>query len=132
MKIRTCTICDLDKEISHYHKSGKNRWRSQCKPCYNMLLRENYCPRKHRNRKLKFKYGITHKEYIILSKAQDNKCKICASDNSKCHNSNYMHVDHCHETGKIRGLLCVDCNHGLGKFKDSPELLLNAISYLED
>lgn len=40
------------------------------------------------------------------------------------------HVDHCHKTGKVRGILCAECNSGLGKFKDRPEFLIKAVEYL--
>jgi hypothetical protein len=60
---------------------------------------------------------------------QDNKCAICKSDNLM-HRTKW-HVDHCHETGKIRGLLCTLCNVGLGSFKDNKEFLKCAIEYLD-
>ena len=56
---------------------------------------------------------------------QANGCAICGNSDKR------LHVDHDHATGKVRGLLCMECNVSLGKFKDSPELLRKAIVYLE-
>jgi len=82
-----------------------------------------------RNSKLKKAYGITLKEYNKMLAKQDECCAICKTDipNGK---GNTFHVDHCHETGKVRGLLCSNCNTSLGGFKDNPTLLTKAIKYL--
>lgn len=71
------------------------------------------------------KYGLTHKEYDGMFKSQGGKCKICGNK------FDYrLHVDHCHTTGKVRGLLCRGCNTGLGQFQDDPRILREAINYL--
>lgn len=77
---------------------------------------------------LRKKYGITIEDYEAILSGQDSRCAICRSDTSA--GGDRLAVDHCHKTGKIRGLLCFDCNVAIGKFKDSPELLLRAIEYL--
>lgn len=59
------------------------------------------------------------------------RCEICKRE-QKVETTKYLAVDHCHETGGIRGLLCGECNLGLGKFKDSPTLLRAAANYLEN
>jgi len=74
---------------------------------------------------LKRRYGMTVEEYIEVNNEQMSACKICRKNFPR------LHVDHDHETGKVRGLLCQNCNTALGKFKDDPQLLLNAINYLE-
>lgn len=80
---------------------------------------------------LQNKYGISADEYDELLRKQGGVCAICSSEplggstSTRC-----LHVDHCHETGRIRGLLCSTCNTGLGLFKDSEELLWKAASYL--
>ena len=75
-------------------------------------------------------YGITIDEFHLLVEKQDHKCAICGySDTSK--KSFFPVVDHCHNKGHVRGILCSACNFGIGKFKDDPQLLLNAINYLE-
>jgi hypothetical protein len=75
-------------------------------------------------------YGITRDQYEALLEAQDNACAICRTTewNGK---DNSPHVDHCHESGAVRGLLCNRCNNGLGRFRDDPSLLRAAANYLE-
>ncbi len=90
----------------------------------------------HRSARLKSKFGITLDEYRDMEEQQEACCKICGkhkSKNSVTKSGQVMElaVDHCHETGKVRGLLCTNCNRGLGRFKDNPEFLRNAADYLE-
>lgn len=82
-----------------------------------------------RNNRLVTEYGITSDEYDELLQQQGGVCAICGSE---CPTGNRLAVDHCHETGAVRGLLCLDCNSGLGRFKDSLERLASARQYLED
>lgn len=76
------------------------------------------------------RYGITDDEYQQRLKEQNNLCAICGTDTPGRQHSSF-HVDHCHVTGKVRGLLCDKCNRGLGFFNDNPEALRNAADYLE-
>ena len=73
-------------------------------------------------------YGITIDEYNLLYKKQNRGCAICSVPTGS--NDKRLSVDHNHQTGEVRGLLCDDCNIGLGKFKDNPNLLAKAINYL--
>lgn len=90
---------------------------------------------KGKDNHLKRTFGITLEQYNELSKSQNNLCAICLNPESTIHKKNNklmdLAVDHCHETGKIRGLLCWTCNTSLGKFKDSIENLERAIEYLK-
>ena len=77
----------------------------------------------------KVKYGLTRKELERKLDRQDGKCEICGktislSDGKK------THVDHCHTSGVVRGILCRSCNVGIGHFQDSPETLERAADYL--
>lgn len=74
---------------------------------------------------LKKKYGLTPEQYDEMLEAQGGGCAICGTPPGDI----ALHVDHCHETGRVRGLLCFPCNAGLGQFKHDPELLLAAASY---
>lgn len=79
---------------------------------------------------LKSKYGITEEDYNNLLKQQEGKCAIC-STNTPTGKWKVFAVDHCHQTGVIRGLLCNECNRGMGLLRDSPDLLRKAVDYLE-
>jgi hypothetical protein len=72
------------------------------------------------------KYGITVEQYDFMIKAQNNKCAICKNEFTKTPS-----IDHCHNTSLVRGLLCSDCNVGIGFLKDNKEYLSNAIKYLK-
>jgi hypothetical protein len=73
-------------------------------------------------------YGISADEADAILDAQNGRCAICCAPAPERLAS--MHLDHDHETGAIRGFLCIDCNQGLGKLRDSPDLLLRALVYL--
>ena len=74
-------------------------------------------------------YGITPEWYHATLEAQGNVCWICGTDEWGGKHSS-PHVDHCHDTGDVRGLLCNSCNTSLGGFKDDPAVLERAIDYL--
>ncbi len=76
------------------------------------------------------RYGLSHEEFQRLVTAQANRCGICGKDFVGTIGSDSLNIDHDHATKAIRGLICGDCNIGLGRFKDNPETLLAAISYL--
>lgn len=78
---------------------------------------------------LKRKYNLTQEDYERMCKDQNGQCLICNTDDFKG-KGNKLYIDHCHKTGKIRGLLCSSCNVGLGNFKENIEALKNAIKYL--
>jgi hypothetical protein len=82
---------------------------------------------------LKRTYGIDITEYKALLTKQNNVCKICSGEGFIMaeHHKMKLVVDHCHETGKVRGLLCHNCNRALGLFHDKTDVLTNAINYLE-
>lgn len=74
-------------------------------------------------------YGITAEDYDALRVAQDDTCAICGRPDPLS-KSGVWHVDHCHSTGRVRGLLCTKCNTGLGLFEDDAARLASAIKYL--
>lgn len=84
---------------------------------------------------LKMRYGITTEHRDELLKSQSGKCAICQHPISFCGRGTTKekaHVDHCHETGAIRGILCAVCNTSLGRFNDDAALLRRAADYLEN
>lgn len=82
-----------------------------------------------RNNALKFRYGLSNDDYNAILNLQNYQCAICKRDSNTM--SYFLHVDHCHSTGKVRGLLCAPCNVFLGYTKDNPEIFGNAIKYLQ-
>ena len=91
-------------------------------------------PEKCENARLKYRFGITLEDYKKLLAKHGNKCAICeiTTEEYAKINKHKFHVDHCHTTGKVRGLLCNNCNVSLGGFRDSKEILEAAIKYLEE
>jgi hypothetical protein len=87
------------------------------------------------DRKKKYKQlGFTPEDYDRVYAEQGGLCALCGSTGENQRHSNQtsrLHVDHCHSTGKVRGLLCFLCNSALGKFKDSIPTLLAAVEYLK-
>lgn len=88
----------------------------------------NRNPDKYFDTAVSTRLGVPRGWYISQKSAQENKCSICGIDGNSL--SRRLSVDHCHLTGKVRELICGECNLGIGKFKDSPALLLSAASYL--
>lgn len=83
-----------------------------------------------RDRMLK-KYGMSMQDYEDMVRAQGNRCAICGSEPDEG-DKGVLHVDHCHASGRVRGLLCTSCNNGLGRFGDDPARLARAITYLTE
>lgn len=88
-------------------------------------------PECHRRHALKKLYGLTVKEFEGMVAAQKGLCAICARPPRGKGTASRLHVDHCHVSGKIRGLLCTNCNALLGHAADSPLVLAAAIAYLQ-
>lgn len=76
---------------------------------------------------LKAKYGLSLEDYTALLEKQGGRCAVCGTPPD----GRRLSVDHNHETGEVRGLLCLNCNTTLGKVGDSPEILMEAIAYLQ-
>lgn len=74
-------------------------------------------------------YNLSYTDYLNILKNQNYCCAICKKDINTTYN-NWLDVDHCHTTNKVRGLLCRSCNTAIGKFKDNINFLNNAIFYL--
>ena len=85
-------------------------------------------PEKYHGYSIKRNYGITQEEYKELLEEQQYKCTICGTHQSEL--SRRLAVDHCHETGKVRGLLCRPCNVSLGLLKENEQIMTNMIEYV--
>lgn len=75
------------------------------------------------------KYGLTEESYQVLLESQNGVCAICKS---VCSRSKGLSVDHSHETGKVRGLLCSACNLALGNIRENIDSMKNMIKYITD
>ncbi len=104
-----------------YHDANKEKLASHRKS-YRAVNKN-----KLREAELKRNYGICHEEQKNMYVTQGGVCAICGY---KFTGTKDMHIDHCHKTGKVRQLLCPNCNLGLGKFKDDISIVLKAAEYL--
>ena len=128
--MKKCRRCKKTKDLSAFsvQRQGKRGpvYYAKCRPCASAYrlerrkLKFGDCLTYNRWQHLKHRYGLTLEEYNVMIA---NGCKICASKVN-------LHVDHCHSTGKIRGILCINCNLALGGFKHSNVNLQAAIEYL--
>ncbi|WP_371872188.1 endonuclease VII domain-containing protein [Phytohabitans houttuyneae] len=106
-----------------------------CKPCRNAATRAwaeanpSQWERNQRRSYLRRKYGMTEADYDALLEAQGGLCAICGGPPGDSRGFR-PHIDHCHKTGRVRGILCNLCNQGLGGLRDDPEILRSAIAYL--
>jgi hypothetical protein len=125
LKTRACIDCgevkspeafSLHKHKSHY---GGYAALTRCKLCHSIYKNKNHLFRK---------YGVSPDDYEKMLVDQNYKCALCGGYGSGVEER--FVVDHCHTTGKVRGLLCWPCNIGIGMFRDSPELLKQVIDYL--
>jgi len=90
---------------------------------------------KVRNTRLKRIYGISQEDYSRMLFEQNFVCAICGCENTSKDRNGLIRdlcVDHCHTTGRVRGLLCINCNVAIGKMKDNVAILQNAINYLSN
>lgn len=128
---KICFKCKKLKAFQEFWKHGKRKLQSRCKVCIREDMRDyrkNF-PEQHAANCRKSRYGISRKDYEILMKQQKDVCAICKR---KDRHKKFLSVDHCHKTGKIRGLLCSSCNVGIGRLEDSTKLLKAALRYLKN
>lgn len=123
-----CRKCESDKRKSDRQINRAAHTKRHREYMARLPVQERY--RIGRRARLLRKYGLTAEDYDALLIKQNYGCAICGSrkGDSRYH---LLHVDHDHVTGLVRGLLCFDCNRGLGCFSDSPELLKQADKYLQ-
>jgi|ERR1035437_5703767 hypothetical protein len=158
--IKTCSKCKETKETTEFHKAGAgfNSWCKSCRKAYFKIENRKYYSANtaryrargeiYRNKNKARIYAawlrrsywpnltITEagEEYTRLLRLQNNVCAICYKEETVCDyrtgKPKKLAVDHAHNTGIVRGLLCQACNHGLGVFEDDPSRLHRAAAYL--
>lgn len=125
---RWCPMCEdwLPKDQFYGGRRGLTRRckRHHAEMSYSARRKSPEQLRLDRGRRLQRRYGITLGEWDEMLLAQSGRCAICADPMTT------PHTDHCHQTGRVRALLCSGCNQGLGNFKDDPERVLAAARYL--
>lgn len=142
--MKTCPQCQTDKPLTEFHvrKSRGGQPASRCKSCSREAQRTwrskqtDYDKRRYqavkvetRERHLVRKYGVTLADYDAMLAAQGGKCAVCLTT-PETQRYGVFHVDHCHTSGAVRGLLCRGCNNILGVVNDDPAALARAIAYL--
>ncbi len=141
MSKRVCKTCSEEKSFDDFPKNRmyKDGIRPHCIECRRKYEVNSFHKHKHKrpydylsdkDRKLQRSFGISYSEYLTMLEAQDGKCAICGTTDTGKRKA--FAVDHCHNTGKIRGLLCSNCNTGIGNLRDDIELLERAIEYLRN
>ena len=136
--MKKCIKCGVEKPLNLFRKKldGKYGVGAQCKSCINAAQTRPKKPKRtkeetknlYKSRAFFKKYGIHRSDFDLLRAKQDNKCAICKGN---LENNKKSHMDHCHASGKLRGVLCTKCNVGLGMFQDNMENLKSAVKYLK-
>ena len=135
-----CNDCEKLKECIEFNKNRTNKsgYQDICRNCQSARSKDyvKRNPGKHRSGYYLRKYKLTSRQVIELLNNQNNECKICnkilpSELNGLVKKQHQYDVDHCHKTNKVRGILCHNCNVGLGRFKDDSELLVKAAEYIK-
>ena len=153
-RMKQCSVCKKLKVLPMFYKTspanvarGKAPYRPECRQCSNgkhQTYWQRTKPERNAKQKeyykkvkthygeyaLKRLYGFEVGFYNKMLKAQGGVCKVCKASHEE--NGRRFDVDHCHKTGRIRGLLCIRCNRGIGLLRDSVEVLKAAIKHIED
>jgi hypothetical protein len=158
--MKRCSKCGELKPLESFYKekTARDGYRSDCKDCFAARAKDWYSknreqtiarvkkwqqenaehvreyrkrhnaesPERIREGHLRRKFGLTLETYAELLASQGGGCAICGEPEE----TSSHHVDHDHDTGDVRGILCVRCNNGLGQFKEDPAILATALSYL--
>jgi hypothetical protein len=133
MLIKACCKCRQFFDASNFYKNKtyEDNLTGACKKCVKQQTSKYYHSNRSiaKNSELKRKFGITLDQYNQMLIDQEYKCACCGALNPQ--GKGVFHVDHCHKTGVIRGLLCHLCNTGIGKLGDDLPGLFKAVRYLE-
>jgi len=145
---KICKTCKIKKSLEEFSVAPTCKYgrRAHCKECRakvwtevyhkehpNFRLRKSIIRQSEKNRQLKVAFGMTEEEYLSKLKEQNGVCAICKKPEVvfRLGKLKALAVDHSHITNKNRGLLCQNCNTGIGHFFENSELLFAAIKYLD-
>jgi len=130
---RTCSACRQNLPLSAFTKnrSAKDGLAYRCRSCSSLSMKRSAekHPHLHRRGKLRRRYGMTIEAFDALFTIQNESCAVCLAELPLWRD---RHVDHCHTTGRVRGILCGYCNRAIGCAKENPKALRAMADYLED
>ena len=136
MKCKLCPKCGQSLSLDQFHKNKRQAdgFQSSCKICHGEANKRSAKknPDTAKRAALKYCFGMTLEKFAELEAKQNGLCAICFKPETRTHKGKTwrLSVDHCHKTGKVRGLLCAACNLMIGKARDEIAILESAISYL--
>lgn len=138
--MKTCTKCNCEKALIDFYRDKRGQFgvHSQCKKC--SLVRQQKYQRENRQKfcdyQRKYHRGVTPEHYAAMLHEQRGVCAICKQPETSrsCGGDKIaaLAVDHCHRTGRVRALLCQNCNRGLGRFHDDSDKLEAAARYIRE
>lgn len=149
MSRKICTKCSEEKDINQFgkdkrHLDGHTSWCRICVNSYNnarhhstkSFYKKDYSsnPNKYTNKRLIAQYGITLEQYNSMLVDQNNSCAVCNRSETALDKNGKLKalsVDHCHDTGKIRGLLCDSCNRAEGFLQSNVDIIRKLADYVE-
>jgi hypothetical protein len=123
---KQCRKCNEVKDEKLFTWSARDGFSKTCKSCSALYSKQKRKDTKYvlASKARKFNTSVEHLEHLFSTY---KVCQICSKTDRRA-----LNVDHCHTTGKVRGLLCDNCNKGLGLFRDDKDLLTSAINYLKE
>ena len=136
--VKICVKCDARLPLDQFYKKkdSKDGHENACIPCRRKQMsardKERYDSCRRRSEHLWRSYLINQSIYEHIFLMQGGCCAVCGSTESGRSTDQHFVVDHCHDSGKVRGLLCHPCNTALGLMKDNATSLQNAITYLSE
>ena len=130
MRPANCPDCGETDVAKFYQDKKGRRTNARCRNCHKAKSNKSWhskSPIEKQATRVSAMYGITPDEYRTMHEKQAGKCAIC---NQEPTTKRLLHVDHCHDTKVVRGLLCHGCNTAIGAMKENIETLRSAIVYL--
>jgi Recombination endonuclease VII len=134
--IKTCKLCQTEKSIDDFYSfydkwSDKKYVGTRCKSCHQQYRRDSATTTQNRKaEKLQLRYGLTFEQWEEMRENENFSCMICGITEDEMDKK--LDVDHCHVSGKVRGLLCNPCNNILGHARDNIAILEAAAKYLQE
>jgi nitrate/TMAO reductase-like tetraheme cytochrome c subunit len=133
---KVCKLCEQEKPLGDFY-SSYDKWANKkyvgtrCKPCHLKYKQDSLNTPKNRKReKLKLRYGLSYEQWEKIREEENFSCMICGI--SEEGTGKHLSVDHCHNSGKVRGVLCNSCNTMLGHAQDNIKILESAVNYLQN